>query len=251
MRSLNIAHRGFRGRYPENSLLAFEKALEAGADGIELDVQLTKDQQVVVYHDPTLERLTKSSKKVIECTLEELQKLELISETVLEIKPQPIPSFEEYLEWVRDKEVITYIELKVAHDEEDGLEERVIELINKYELKNSIEISSPFPKRLKRIKRLDSVIRTGLLNFEGELKTIDLAKEIGAEVLHPLYTNLTQEKIEYAHSLGVELNPWGLDEIEDLFKINQLDVRSIITDFPDRLAAVQKIEKLYELNKEL
>lgn len=115
-------------------------------------MQLAKDQQVVVYHGPTLERLTKSKKKVVNCTLEELQQLELVSKEFPEIRPQRIPSFEEYLEWV-------------------------------------------------------------------------------------------QEKIDYARSINIELNPWGLDEVEDLFKINQLNVRSIITDFPDRLAVVQKIEK--------
>ena len=96
----NFAHRGFSGKYPENTMLAFRKALECGADGIEMDVQLTKDGELVVIHDERVDRTTNGTGNVRDYTLEELQKLDASYIYSEEVGFQTIPTFDEYCRWV-------------------------------------------------------------------------------------------------------------------------------------------------------
>ena len=110
----NFAHRGFSGKYPENTMLAFQKAYEAGADGIELDVQLTKDGQVVVIHDEKVDRTTNGTGLVRDYTLEELRKLDASYIYTGEMGFNPIPTFEEYCAWVAGTDLVTNIELKTG-----------------------------------------------------------------------------------------------------------------------------------------
>lgn len=99
--SLGFAHRGFSGKYPENTMLAFEKALEAGCDGIELDVQLSKDGVVMILHDESLKRTTGAGGYIWQYTKNELEKFE-------------IPTLREYFELVKQEAIITNIELKTG-----------------------------------------------------------------------------------------------------------------------------------------
>ena len=105
----NFAHRGFSGKYPENTMLAFKKALEAGADGIELDVQMTKDGQVVVIHDEKVDRTTNGTGLVRDYTLEELRKLDASYIYAGQMGVNSIPTFEEYCEWVAGTDLVTNI----------------------------------------------------------------------------------------------------------------------------------------------
>ena len=120
---LNIAHRGFKGKYPENTMLAFEKAIEAGADGIEFDLHLSKDGELVIIHDESLERTTDGKSLVCEKTLEELQKLNA-SKLYPGCEIQRIPTLREYFEFAKDKQKITKIGLKNSSIDYEGIEEK-------------------------------------------------------------------------------------------------------------------------------
>ena len=108
-----VAHRGYSGLYPENTMLAFQKAVEAGADEIELDIQMSRDGQVVVFHDESMERLSGHKAFLRDMDYEELRKLN-VAKIVHGDKFgfNPIPSLEEYLNWVKNSGIITNIELK-------------------------------------------------------------------------------------------------------------------------------------------
>ena len=107
------AHRGFSGLYPENTMLAFRKAVEEGfCDGIELDVHLSKDNEIVIIHDETVDRTTNGTGFVKDKSLEELKKLKANYTFNETYEDQEIPTFEEYCKYVSDKNIITNIEIK-------------------------------------------------------------------------------------------------------------------------------------------
>ena len=120
----NFAHRGFSGKYPENTLLAFSKAIEEGVDGIENDVHLTKDGVLVVMHDELVDRTTNGKGYIKDKTYEELSQLDA-SYIFKEYGPQKVPTLREYLELVKDTDIITNIELKTGVFEYTGIEQRI------------------------------------------------------------------------------------------------------------------------------
>ena len=126
------AHRGYSGRYPENTMLAFKKAVEAGCDEIELDVQLTKDDVVVVLHDERIDRTTDGTGYVRDYTYEELKQFNAAKCWNGRYETMAIPTFEEYCLWVKDEPVTTNIELKTSIYYYEGLEEKTIALLRKY-----------------------------------------------------------------------------------------------------------------------
>ena len=134
---LNIAHRGFSGKYPENTLLAFQKGIEAGADGFEFDTHLTKDGEIVIIHDERLDRTTNAQGFVKDYTLEELRKVDAS-------KPFPecgfcgIPTLREYFELIRGRNLLTNIELKNGIFWYEGMEEKVIAMIREYGLEERV-----------------------------------------------------------------------------------------------------------------
>ena len=109
-----FGHRGYSGNYPENTMLAFQKAIEVGAAGIELDVQFSKDGQLVVIHDETLDRTTTGSGRVKDYSLEELKSLDASFKFTGQYGVNPIPTLDEVLSFMADKDAVTNIELKTG-----------------------------------------------------------------------------------------------------------------------------------------
>ena len=122
----NFAHRGFSGKYHENTLLAFEKAVEAGADGIELDVQLTKDGEVVIIHDETIDRTTDGKGFVADYTYDELKKIDASYIYKNHYGFNKIPTLKEYFTLIKDTKIITNIELKTGINEYLGIEKKFL-----------------------------------------------------------------------------------------------------------------------------
>lgn len=239
MRSLNIAHRGFSGQYTENTMTAFEKAYEAGADGIELDVRLTKDGEVVIFHDAKIDRMTEGKGAVSDYTLEELQTHPIITHPLQKaIKQAVIPTLSEYLEWAKDKPLMTNIELK-SIKKNYRLELRVAEAIQVYKMEEQVIISSFLENSLIRMKILAPRAKTGLLLSKYNESTIQMARELKFNYVHLKAINLTEEIIESAHAHGLGINTWTVNELKDLEKANGLGLNGIITDYPDRLRTIQ------------
>jgi glycerophosphoryl diester phosphodiesterase len=137
-----FGHRGFSGKYPENTLLAFEKAIEAGADGIELDVHLTKDGEMVIHHDELLDRTTDGQGLIGSYTLAELKKLDASAGFKGVYGKQEIPTLREYFDLIKNSDIMTNIELKTGVDTYPGIEEKVLGLIDEYGYRDRIIISS-------------------------------------------------------------------------------------------------------------
>jgi len=139
-RLLNIAHRGASAWAPENTMASFRLALNMGADGFELDVQLTSDDQVVVIHDSSVDRTTNGTGRIAQLSFSQLRQLDagswFNSAKPRRAKPgyvgERIPLLTEVLDLAKQHNITTYVELKFARDSRAGLEERVVKLIAEY-----------------------------------------------------------------------------------------------------------------------
>ncbi|MBM6994597.1 glycerophosphodiester phosphodiesterase [Paenibacillus sp. DXFW5] len=233
---INFAHRGAAGHYPENTMLAFAKALEMGATGIETDVQMTRDGQLVLIHDETLQRTAGTSEWVKDLTLAEIKQREVGSWFHGDFAGERIPALEELLDLVRGTDTIVNIELKTGVVLYPGIEQKVVDAVRHYGLSERVIISSFNHYSLVECKRLAPDIRTGILYMEGLYEPWDYAKRIGAEALHAYQYALTPELVTLAKANEVVYHPFTVNDPKVMLALINAGVAGIITDFPDRLA---------------
>ena len=229
---LNFAHRGFKGKYPENTMIAFEKAIDAGADGIEFDVHLSKDGELVIIHDETLERTTDGKSLVCEKTLEELKKLNA-SKLYPDCEIQRIPTLREYFEFAKDKDIITNIELKNSIIDYENIEEKVYDLIKEYNLSEKIIISSFNHESLVRFKNIDPNIKCGVLESSRLYRPWEYVKNLGMEFYHPMNFVVDEEMAEKFAENNIGLNIWFGKADYDYSLYLDYNPTGLITDYPD------------------
>ena len=234
-----FAHRGYCGLYPENTMIAFIKAHEAMSDGIELDVQLTKDGEVVIIHDEKVDRTTDKKGFVCDYTLKELQTL---NAAVLFPNITPfasIPTFREYCEWVRATDLITNIELKTGIIYYPELEQKVINILNEYKLLEKVIISSFNPLSLVETQRIDQTIPLALLVEEqGLVNAGYLCKQSGFFYYHPNIREITKKGIEECTSHGIEVNIWTANTEEDINHCIAIGAVGIFTNYPKEMREI-------------
>lgn len=180
------AHRGCSKEYPENTLEAFKAAAKInGIKGIELDVQLTKDKQVVVFHDENVKRVTDGDKNVQEYTLEELKRLRVCPGTERE---STIPTFEEVLAllqpYCKENGLQINVELKTSVIHYENIEEMTHQLVKKYDLVSSVVYSSFWEPSVKKMKEIDPTVKTGMLDDLLE-NCITMGSRAEADAFHP------------------------------------------------------------------
>ncbi|MFC4812560.1 glycerophosphodiester phosphodiesterase [Paenibacillus sp. GCM10023250] len=238
---LNIAHRGASAYCPENTMAAFRRAIELGATGIETDVQMTSDGQLVLIHDESLQRTAGSPGHVKDVTLEEAKGLDAGSWFGPSFAGERIPTLRELLELVKPHEdVHVNIELKNSIVPYPGLEEAVIEEVRLQGLSERIIISSFNHYSLVHCKALAPEVRTGVLYVEGLFEPWDYAARIGASALHAHHLAVLPEWTARAAERGIVYNPWTVNEPAEMKRLIAAGVASIITDYPDRLAELIK-----------
>ncbi|WEG13512.1 glycerophosphodiester phosphodiesterase [Pullulanibacillus sp. KACC 23026] len=242
MKTKIIAHRGFKSAAPENTLIAFELAKQAGTDGIELDIHRTKDGSLVVMHDETLDRTSNGRGWIKDITFAELSKLDAGSWFAPEFKGEKIPLLEDVLIWARSQGIFVNIELKTAIVEYPGLEDAVVDLINRYGLHDQVLCSSFNHVSLKNIKQLDPDIQVAILYAQQLVDPWLYAKHIGAVAIHPYFKHISPEIVMACKKYKIDINPYTVNEINDLETMMNLGVTSIITDYPDRLASLKLLK---------
>jgi AmmeMemoRadiSam system protein A len=234
---LNLGHRGAREVAPENTIASFLKAIEMGADGVELDVTLSKDGHVVVIHDSSVDRTTDGTGLVRELRLIELKTLDAGSWFSDEYRGESIPTLEEVFRALPPTAVIN-VELKGLSPLDRQLPARVVHLVDAHGRGNRIIISSFNPIFLWRVARLRPGLETGLLTQHSLpilLRDCWLAPLVRAKALHPEHVQLDANYVERARAKGYHLNVWNAKEVAELRTLLDLGVDSIITDRPDRL----------------
>ncbi|MGL5575820.1 MAG: glycerophosphodiester phosphodiesterase [Sarcina sp.] len=229
--TLNIAHRGFSALYPENTMLAFRKAKEEGfCDGIELDVQLTKDNVPIVIHDEKLERTTGASGLVTDLTYNEIRKLNAGLN-------EKIPSLEEYLEFAKANKIYTNLELKNSILKYKNLESITLDLIYKLGLEKDVILSSFNHESMIKVKELDKNIKTGLLYDCLLFNPQKYCKACNADAMHPDFHSLLLSKRSLKNMLenGIEVNSYTINKERHMIKFIEEGITSIITNHPDKL----------------
>ena len=236
----NFAHRGFSGRYPENTLLAFQKALFEGVDGIELDVQLTRDGEVVIIHDETVDRTTDGGGPVVSYTLKELKKLDASYIYTGKMGFNPIPTLREYFELVKDFPIVTNVELKTGINEYPGLEEKVYELIKEYRLEYRIIISSFNHYSVLRMKAIAPELVFGFLSDTWIHNPGEYTKACKVACYHPSYVQLKQEIVNEIKAAGIVINTWTVNTKEEIYDLYAKGIDTVIGNYPDLTARVLK-----------
>lgn len=234
---LNIGHRGAREAAPENTLSSFLAAESMGAHGIELDVMLSRDGELVVIHDYDLDATTNGKGPVKECTLAELKQLDAGSWFDEAFTGERIPTLEEVIE-VLDPRTLINIELKTESPATDGLENAVVEVIQKHDLYDRVIVSSFNPIALLRMKWADKNIPVGLLyapDLPRYLSEGWFISILRPEALHPEVRIVDEKYMEWAREKGYRVNVWTVNEAADLKRMLELEVDGIITDRPDLL----------------
>ncbi len=236
---LNIAHRGFSGKYPENTMLAFKKAVEAGADGIELDVHFTKDGEVVIIHDERIDRTSDGEGYVVDFTYAEISGFDASAGFAGVYGFNRIPTLREYFELVKPIEgFITNIELKTSINEYPGIEKVVLELIDEFGLEDRIIISSFNHYSIMRTKAINPRIKCGFLESSWIYNFGEYTKTRGVECVHPLYLSLNEESVSEIKSNGIQINTWTVNKEADVERLYNLGVDAVISNYPDMVKGV-------------
>jgi glycerophosphoryl diester phosphodiesterase len=236
-RPVIFAHRGVSSHAPENTLAAFQLALEHNADGIELDAKLSADQQVVVIHDQSVDRTTGSTGVVRHLPLKVLKKLDVGQFFSPQFTGERIPTLDEVFQAIGDKLLIN-VELTNYMSTKDALPEKVAELVQKYALENCVLFSSFLPSNLTRIHDLlpDSPIALlALPGIEGKLARSSISRKISPNIIHPHHSDVTLRLKNREKAAGRRVHPWTVNSVTEMERLFELQVDGIITDDP-RLA---------------
>lgn len=232
-----FAHRGYSAVFSENTMTAFLEAEKTGCDGIELDVQLTKDGEVVVIHDEKVDRTTSGTGWVKDFTFKEVRNMNANKSGM---KKEPIPSLIEVFEWMKTNKLICNIELKNTIIPYEGMEEKVIEMIRKYGLSNRIIISSFNHYSIVYSYRHAPEIETAPLYSEGLYMPWVYAQSIRAAGIHPKHLAATDEIIRQAMENGIAVRPYTVNKDNDMHRLFNMNCTAFITDDPLKALRIRK-----------
>ncbi|MFC2064931.1 glycerophosphodiester phosphodiesterase [Chloroflexota bacterium] len=236
---LVIAHRGASKYAPENTIAAFKLAKKVNADGIEFDVKLTADRQVVVIHDSTVDRTTNGSGKVSDMPLAEIKELDAGSKFKGSFSEEKIPTLREMFELFGDQ-LRMNVELTNYTSPLDGLMYEVFKLIKEFNLQESIIFSSFLPTNLKLAGKLLPEIPRGLLTFPGWIGKTSrlLTKRSSYQALHPHFNDVNERLITNVHSQGKRIHVWTVNEEDRIKEFINLGVDGLITDDPELVQSI-------------
>ncbi len=228
------AHRGASGYAPENTLEAFQVAIDQGADGIELDVHLTRDGQVVVAHDETIDRVSDGTGTIGEMTLEALRKFHF-GKAFSQYASVRIPTLAEVLALLAPTGMTLNIELKTTHYEYPGIEQKCIDLVHAAGMTDRVWYSSFNHHSLLRVKAIDASLPCGILYDCTMVRPWDYAKAAGFDALHPHFSELRiPGEAADSHAAGIRIHAWTVNTQEHLALVAQTGIDALITNYPDR-----------------
>lgn len=263
---LNIAHRGARSLAPENTLAAARKALECGAHMWELDVGVTRDGELVVVHDETLERTTnvqeiypsRSPWRTEDFTLEELHRLDFGSWFTREdpfgelsagrVSPadgegylgEPVLTLQDALRFTAEHGWLVNVEIKdlKGSPREKGLVEKVVSLIESLHLRGQAIVSSFNLHYLDRVRAVSAETPVGVLTDDHHPRPLDLLRSLCAQAYHPRLNTISPDEISALREEGFHVMVWVVNDKKDMLDLITAGVSGIFTDYPQRMAKV-------------
>lgn len=234
---INYAHRGASSYTPENTMPAFRKAIELGANGIELDLQKTKDDKIVIFHDDFIDNKSNGKGKIKDYTYQELYNLDFGSWFDEKFEDEHIVLFEEFAKEFLKKDLTFAIELKVL-----GIERETLQIIKKYATNDNIYITSFEYKSLENMRKIDSNIKLSWLIEEKINKdNIDKLLKINGTQICPKAKDVTISDIELANKNGLRVRLWGVFNEEIMKQVYKLDIDGMTVNFPDKLKQLMEV----------
>jgi glycerophosphoryl diester phosphodiesterase len=229
-----IGHRGAAGEAPENTLASFELALDQGAEGIELDVHITKDGEIVVCHDHTLDRTTNGSGLICEQTMEEMGRLDAGAWFSDSFRGERVPLLREVFDLVPAGILIN---VEVKHAYEGLMEQALLSFLRESDRMDDVVISSFDHKCIRRMKQAEPAVKVGLLYAANLIDHAAYAQQMGIDVfsLHPHYHSIGKEDVDGAGAAELAVYPYTVNHVEDYKRMIAYGVTGIITDYPGRL----------------
>lgn len=231
---LILCHRGAKDYAPENTLAAFKIALELGADGFELDTQLTSDGHIVVFHDPTVDRNTNGHGRLSRLPLSVVRELDVGGSFSEKFRGEKIPTLDEVFETI-GKHAVINVELKNFSTPFDTLAENVCEAVRRHKMQKNIIFSSFLPWNLKKTARILPEVPRGLITIKGRLGM--WGRSFGFhfgnyDALHPYLGDVTAQQVQRVHRLKRRIIVWTVNREEDMRRLFSWGVDGIMTDDP-------------------
>ena len=242
-----IAHRGASGMAPENTLAAFHKALEVGADAIELDVRLSRDAQVVVIHDRWLDRTTTGTGPVGTYSLKELKSLDAGSWFGPQFKGERVPTLEEVFGALPGGFPI-YVELKARGPGALRLATRVVDIIRRHERWESTLVASFNPLAMALVRAVEPRIVRGYIwscRHPLPLRARWLSPLVKPHWFAPDRRSLTPEMQNRFHTRGNPVAAWDIDGWADMKQLKEMELDGVVTDHPEAMLR-QKIDLIHQ-----
>ncbi|MED1863560.1 glycerophosphodiester phosphodiesterase [Fictibacillus nanhaiensis] len=227
-----FAHRGSSKDCPENTMAAFQKAFKDGADGIELDVQLSKDGVAVIIHDEKVDRTTNGKGYVVDYTYDELSQLDACSWFSKKFNKESVPSLQQFLEWITPLPMLLNIELKNNIVEYNGLEEKVLQLLQHYGMMDRTVISSFNHYSLVKIRRLNKYVQTAPLYSSGLFEPWEYVKAVCSQSAHPNYKSLHPYIMKGFKRNNIPVRPYTVNSKKWMKYFFEWNTEAIITDYP-------------------
>ncbi len=237
-RILSIGHRGASGLTPENTKIAFFKALDLGADAIEFDVQLTRDEVVIVFHDETLDRTTDGAGRVADTDFATVRDLDAGSWFGTAFAKIEVPTLTEVLQAL-GKRCLINIELK-PDERGELLAKHVVTEVARFDLFDSIVFSSFDIDSLSAMRRMVPGVRLGVVFAEGgEDRAMSAARRLEAESVNPEARLVDDQLIAKAHGWGFAVWAWTANDRKEIERLCNIGVDGIFSDYPDRVVAAR------------
>jgi glycerophosphoryl diester phosphodiesterase len=257
-RILVHAHRGARAMRPENTLAAFEYSIGLGVDVLELDMAVTKDNVIVVSHDPMLHppvcQGPQAMAVIHELTLQQVKEWECgVGNPKFpkqwKIPGTRVPTLEEVFTLAASSNVQFNIETKIFADHPEltpspeDFSKMVLDVVRKHHMESRVILQSFDFRTLHAMHKLDPKIRLSAL-YEGQPKDfVEIAHEAGATIISPMYPLVTKEQVKKAHEAGIQVVPWTANDPADWDKLIDAKVDAIISDDPAALMAHLKMRR--------
>lgn len=237
MKPLIIAHRGASGNAPENTLAAFQLSVEEGADGIELDVHLSKDGELVVIHDDTLDRTTNGTGRVQDKDLDELKTYDAGSWFDSKFASERIPLLQEVIDILPD-EVFLNVEIKNSPTVYQGIEQKLVDILEKNDRLSTTVVSSFDHASVRKVKQLAPEVKIGLIysnNFADTLAYLETFKDDKVYSLHPSHKVIYNRDIQPFLDAGLQVYPYTINDEEIAQHLHAKGVSGLITNYPTKI----------------
>ncbi|WLD91947.1 glycerophosphodiester phosphodiesterase [Alkalihalobacillus sp. AL-G] len=228
-----FAHRGASKYAPENTMASFQKAIELNADGIELDVQLSKDNIPVVIHDENVKRTTDGKGLVCEYSFEQLQCFDAGNWFSSHFQEERIPSLEEVLIWIKSTPLKLNLELKNTILPHYGMERLVYDLVTKYDLNDRIIYSSFNHYSLRELQRIDRTNEIAPLYSSGLYEPWNYVRKLNTKSAHPHWRTLNASILKSFTKHGIKVRTYTVNDPKKMRWLFDQQVEAIITDVPD------------------